>query len=713
MKLNAKMRVALKLAAVFGTMTVVAVVVLVQVTRVENSLADFPAQLGKITAVNELHHDLLAQAHCIKAYMLYEDEYSLQEFRRLAHANESNLEGLLGVVRDSRKDLVREILSAQRTYTGICEGEIIPLVQHGNAAGAVRVGEPASGPLGVLLQRAEELRTARLEDTSQLVDSAMLGARQTIYGSVGLLFLLVVMGIGTGTLVARKVALENTVYRLVLANSRNGIIIVGTNGRLQTVNRVAEDIFQVRREQVLGRRFADVFTGREQSGEVAFHCPVAEMISGGDDLCNGEMVYVAPDGWRYMLLVDCLQLREGGRSQGIVLIFRDITERKVIEERLRGLAVRDSMTLLYNHRYLKESLSREVAQASDQGENVAFLLLDVDNFKGYNDAFGHPAGDELLKRLAGVLRRQVRDGDVVARYGGDEFAVILPRAGREEAVDVGERIRQAVASYAFPHRDLLPGEMVTVSVGAACYPDDAADAGELVKRADEAMYNAKCNAKNRVEAYFSSFNELQEDWPGEQHLLYNVRGLLSMVNSKDRYTYGHSERVAHYAAGLAEAVGLKPHEVKRIKLAAFLHDIGKVEVPADVLNKAGPLTADERRLVQRHPVTGAGIVGEIESLQDIVPAILHHHERFDGRGYPAGLAGPAIPLAARIIAVADSYDAMTSERPYRPALNTDKAVKEIRKEAGGQFDPQLADIFINKVIIQGGLCRECAGAAAV
>jgi diguanylate cyclase (GGDEF)-like protein/PAS domain S-box-containing protein/putative nucleotidyltransferase with HDIG domain len=493
--------------------------------------------------------------------------------------------------------------------------------------------------------------------------------------------------------------MENLIYRLILLNTRNAIIVVRRDSRIHLVNRVAEEIFECRHEAVAGLPFEAVFTGHRQPGEVAFSYPVGAVMATGEDTCNLEKSYVTADGWRYTMLTDCLQLRdEGGRLHGAMLIIRDITERKLIEEKLQGLAVRDSMTMLYNHSYLKQLLDREVMRAGEQDGRVAFLMMDVDNFKDYNDQFGHPAGDELIKKLASLLEKNVRQADIVGRYGGDEFAVILPGADQAVAVEIGERLRRAIAEYPFPCQEMMPGGRITVSVGVACFPGDAASVAELIRQADEAMYNAKRNAKNRVEVWFSAFKELEPDWPGERDLLYSIGGLLAMVNNKDRYTYGHSEKVAYYATALAQAMGLVPEEVKKIKVAAFLHDLGKVDIPEEILNKPGPLSAAERELCQLHPVTGADIVRQIKSLEETVPLIRHHHERYDGQGYPDGLAGGAIPLGARIIALADSFDAMTTNRPYRRARTHQEAIEVIKKEVGQQFDPHLAGLFVARCV---------------
>lgn len=679
-----------------------------QMGQVQTSSGDISGQMDKVVEADDLHRNLIAQSYYIEGYILHQEPDHLAEFRRYSSLIRDQLQGLHQVVRQSRKPLIDNILNLQQEYIRICENEIIPLVQRGDISVAARIARSnrAASLLEEMISLNEEMKKMRLEDTYRLANETSSQAKRSLIWGFFLAILLILIGLTGSIIMNRKMALENMIYRLILLNTRNAIIVIRRDGRIYSVNRVAENIFCFTRKDVVGQRFADVFTSRSKPGEIAFTYPIDEVVAAAEDACNMERIYVDAEGRHYTLLVDCLQLSdESGDAEGVMLIIRDITERKLIEEKLRGMAVRDSMTMLYNHYYLRQTLDHEIKMAARKGDYLAFMIMDLDDFKSYNDILGHPAGDELLIIVAGLLEKNIRGSDIVGRYGGDEFAVILPGADHSTALELGERLRMVVAEYAFLHRELMPNGKITVSAGVACFPDDATDASRLIEMADEAMYNAKRNYKNKVEVYFSAFKALQYDWPHEQDVLYNIRGLMAMVNSKDRYTYGHSEKVAHYATALAQAAGLDEKEVKEIRVAAFLHDIGKVDTPEGILNKPGPLSKEELMLVQRHSETGAGIVRQIKSLEDIVLAILYHHERYDGKGYPHSLAGEEIPLSARIIALADSFDAMTSHRPYRRAMTVAEAVEEIKREAGRQFDPRLAVIFMR-------LNREAACAAA-
>jgi diguanylate cyclase (GGDEF)-like protein/putative nucleotidyltransferase with HDIG domain len=325
-------------------------------------------------------------------------------------------------------------------------------------------------------------------------------------------------------------------------------------------------------------------------------------------------------------------------------------------------------------------------------------MLDLDNFKTYNDIYGHPAGDILLGQVGKIVKSSVRSGDQAFRYGGDEFVVILPQTAVDDAYVVAERVRVRIA------KEMEEKEIsVTCSIGLASYPSDGVISGELVTVADTALYYAKRTGGNRVYISSKILSEPLEDAGtyARHNGLSAIYALVSTVEAKDPYTYGHSRKVNSYAVALAEAIGLSPEEVSRVSTAALLHDIGKIGVPDKVLNKKGKLNAEDWEAIKSHPRLGAIIVGNIPNLAPCVSIILHHHERWDGSGYPEGLKGEEISIEARILAIADSFEAMSSARPYRPALCGEKVLKELRRGAGSQFDPKLVEVFIG--IIEAGL----------
>lgn len=373
-----------------------------------------------------------------------------------------------------------------------------------------------------------------------------------------------------------------------------------------------------------------------------------------------------------------------------------------IEERYQAqiidMANKDDLTNVYNHRFFQQSMVNEIQRATRLNQPVSLLFLDIDYFKNYNDLYGHMKGDILLKQFADIIAAQVRSGDIVARYGGDEFAIILPNTSEEEGIRIGERIRKEIDSKHFDGEENLPKKHITVSVGVSCFPHIAKTKGDLINSADDALYRAKFFNKNRVEVYSSILEELKEDIQ-EEHIdtISSMKTLISIINAKDRYTYGHTERVVVYSNLLAQRLNLPEAERKILKYGAYLHDIGKIEIPQEVLNKKMKLSEKEWEYIRKHPVDGAEIIKPVSALADVIPLILHHHERYDGGGYPSKLKGEEIPKLVKILSIADSFDAMTSNRPYRPRMSYEEAILELERCKFTQFDPELVDVFISAV----------------
>jgi len=352
-------------------------------------------------------------------------------------------------------------------------------------------------------------------------------------------------------------------------------------------------------------------------------------------------------------------------------------------------ALRDPLTGLYNRRFLWEALEKELLRGQRYGSNLSLVIFDVDNFKVINDSEGHAAGDEVLRRIAGVAGPMVRPVDSFARVGGEEFALLLPETSQLDALLVAERVRTAIS-----RRPLLPGRRVTVSGGVASCPQDATSLEELESRADSALYWAKRNGKD-ICAVASEVAD--DEGEGERDgMLSHLYALVASIDAQGRYTRDHSENVATYAVTLGQALGLEGDHVLRLRRAAFLHDIGKVAVSEAILNKPGALDAKERAEMALHPAIGASMLRH-GGLVDEADWIRHHHERMDGRGYPDGVTGEHIPLEARIIFVADAFEAMTSDRPYRKGMPVQEALAELRSCGGAQFDRRVVEALTDKV----------------
>lgn len=368
------------------------------------------------------------------------------------------------------------------------------------------------------------------------------------------------------------------------------------------------------------------------------------------------------------------------------------------KSKLSHLANMDGLTEVYNHRYFYDKLRLEVDTCKKEERSVSVLLMDIDYFKHYNDIYGHQKGDEVLRKIGYILKNIIGEQGIAARYGGEEFAAILPRIPEQEAIAIAETIRFKIEKEKFDGEEHQPNGKITVSVGISTLPEKAKTAEELIKAADDALYRAKFFNKNRVETYYSILEELKGDID-EEHidLVSSVKTLISVINAKDRYTYGHSERVMLYSKLLGDKLGLCEKDKKILKYGAYMHDIGKINVDKDILNKRMPLTNEEWEILKEHPASGIKIVKPVKSLKEVVPLILYHHERYDGNGYPTKRKGEEIPYLARILTVVDSFDAMTSNRPYNKRKTYDEAVFELKRCSGTQFDPRIVDAFVEVI----------------
>jgi len=369
-----------------------------------------------------------------------------------------------------------------------------------------------------------------------------------------------------------------------------------------------------------------------------------------------------------------------------------IVENAQLFTRANTRANTDELTGLYNHRHFHERLEQEIARGSRFGNTFSLIMMDIDLFKSYNDIYGHLAGDQVLRRVGHYLASSIRSIDMAFRYGGEEFTIILPEARLDDAFKVAERIRKTIESKSSSHS--MP---ITMSVGVANWPNDGVMKEEIIGRADAALYRAKQMGRNRTclssEVVKTGITLIGNELEAQPKALSIIYALAATVDAKDSYTYGHSRKVSEYAVLMCEAMKFPVEKVSVLRAAGLLHDIGKVGVPDSILTKKSALTGEEWSPIRLHPELGVEILKHVIDLVNCLPAILHHHEHYDGSGYPGGLKTASIPIEARILSIADAYDAMTSPRPYRAQFTLEDALLELRRCAGTQFDPDLVEIF--------------------
>ena len=361
--------------------------------------------------------------------------------------------------------------------------------------------------------------------------------------------------------------------------------------------------------------------------------------------------------------------------------------------RAMRLALTDPLTGLGNHRSFQERVQRQLLDAEAEDKPFTLCLIDVDDFKRINDLYGHPVGDRVLAQVGSRLRQ---NGEAF-RLGGDEFALLLPGQAADDALSTASAVLGRIATL-----ELDDVGSVTASAGVAGFPRQAFDRDELIRLADSALYWAKEHGKNRVHVYRPDVVELAElrrlaHGPDRAARFRAAASLAKAVDARDTYTGSHSTRVAELGAWIARCLGLDQEHVELTRLAGSLHDLGKLAIPEEILQKPGPLTQPERLVVQRHSQIGHRMLESL-GVDPVADWVLHHHEHWDGSGYPDRLKGEQIPLGARIIFVADAYDAMTSNRAYRGRLSPRDAVDELQRCAGTQFDPEIVAAFTHELV---------------
>ena len=375
-------------------------------------------------------------------------------------------------------------------------------------------------------------------------------------------------------------------------------------------------------------------------------------------------------------------------------------ENASLYEKSQLRAVTDPLTGLYHHGHFQETLEREVGRCERYGDHFSLLMMDLDHFKRVNDRFGHPRGDLVLRRVADILRESPREADYVARYGGEEFALLLPKTTSEDARRLAERIRLQVRDIVVDPDDAF---RVSASIGVADFPACGLDGKTMLGAADSALLWAKRRGRNCVLYYRDARETLvaSPDDGGDRSWRSGLEVLAAAADAKASFRERHGEAVAEMVRQLAEAAGFGAADRDTFEVAALFHDVGKIAVSPEVLDKEDDLTEAEQVELRRHVEVGIDILRNADAPRELAEIVYHHHERWDGAGYPDGQRRDEIPLGARLVALCDAFQAMLSDRPYRSALSLEEARRQIAEGAGGQFDPALARLFLDRCAASG------------
>ncbi|MGI4789103.1 MAG: bifunctional diguanylate cyclase/phosphohydrolase [Janthinobacterium lividum] len=406
---------------------------------------------------------------------------------------------------------------------------------------------------------------------------------------------------------------------------------------------------------------------------------------------------VWPDGSVHWIRAHAKLLYDrAGEPRRMIGVTEDITEQKSAEaKRERELqeaveqADRDPLTALLNHRAFHRRLGEEIARARREGTALAVVMLDLDNFKFFNDSYGHVTGDDVLRQVADKLQERCRSYDTVARFGGDEFVLLLPNSGEAAADEIKARVRADLSSLTYCPDGQASPIPLTVSIGVALFPQESQERAGLMELADERLFRSKTGGESETQAEQVRFSAAR-DVEGFSML----DALVTAVDNKDRYTSRHSEDVMKYGLMIARELGIDESQQRTVAMAALLHDVGKIGVPDSILRKPGKLTEQEFAAVKQHPQMGAIMVSSVAGLEETLPAVRHHHERWDGGGYPGGLREEETPSMARLMAVADAFSAMTTDRPYRQGMSHREALSILEAGAGTQWDPRCIAAFL-------------------
>ena len=464
-----------------------------------------------------------------------------------------------------------------------------------------------------------------------------------------------------------SVYIKKEIFRTTLLSIADGVVSVDNEQNIILMNEAAEKLSGISYREAQGKPVSEVLNFMHEGASIPCSTTVERVIKTGiTEKISDDVLLVRRDGLQIPVQYSISAVKnKKNDTKGAVVIIRDVTSERNIQKQAEYLSFHDHLTDLYNRRFFEEELLR-----LDTLRNLplSIIMIDVNGLKLTNDAFGHETGDRLLKKVAGIMKKECRNDDIVARLGGDEFSVILPKTDAVQAKLIMDRITGSA------DKESLKSIVISVAAGYATKTSPDQNIDEIIKIAENNMYSDKINTGKRMRR--KTFE-------------------LITVNLFEKYSYeqDQSERMKKLAARIGSAMGLSKDQISTLETISYYHDIGKIIIPPRLLNRPSDLSLEEYDLVQRHVEAGYQIMKSQEEYSSIAIYVLSHHERWDGNGYPRKQKGHEIPLLSRILAVLDAYTAMTGNLPYKKSLSTDSAIMELKKNAGLQFDPEVVDIF--------------------